>query len=220
MKEISRVNRTKTEAKTYYNHLSGYYDLLSGGMEYKISRLALDRLDITNKDRFLEIGFGTGKIIKKLISRSDFLGEIYGIDLSERMTEKTLKRLTEEEQRRVHLNCGDAVSLPYPDRQFDKIFMSFTLELFDTPEIPMVLQECQRVLKDGGKIAIISMSKRVENIMVKLYEWFHKKLPRQVDCRPIYTRELLEKEGFPIVEEIQKSLCGLPVDIIISGKIL
>lgn len=215
---MSRVYRTKHEAKTYYNHLSSYYDMLSGGMEYKLNREALERLNPIGNEDFLEIGFGTGKIIKELILKSNYLGKIYGVDLSERMIEKTLSRLTEEQKKRVFLQCGDAVTLPYSDGQFDKVFISFTLELFDTPEIPLVLRECQRILKPSGKIVIVSMSKRVENPMVKLYEWFHKKLPRQVDCRPIYTRELLENVGFSISEEIHRSLFGLPVDIVIAEK--
>ncbi|MCD6371912.1 MAG: hypothetical protein J7L39_04340 [Candidatus Aenigmarchaeota archaeon] len=49
--------------------------------------------------------------------------------------------------------------------------MSFTLELFDTPEIPKILTEIKRVLKPKGRLGIISMPKEDENsLLLKLYE--------------------------------------------------
>lgn len=120
----------------------------------------------------------------------------------------------------MQLVNGDAFNLPFPDSSFNAIFMIFTLELFDTPEIPLVLKECQRVLKKDGRLCVVAMKQKHDPTpMLKLYEWAHRKFPNYVDCRPIFVREMLEKAGFRILDATEISSWGFPVEVVVCGNV-
>lgn len=96
--------------------------------------------------------------------------------------------------------------------------MSFTLELFDTSEIPKVLNECKRVLRTGGRIVVVAMSKEGEHeAAIDIFEWAHKHFPNFIDCRPIYVRRALEESGFRIRQSLMKHM-WIPVGIILGEK--
>ena len=120
---------------------------------------------------------------------------------------------------KVELMCGDALTMPYEKEKFDAVFMSFSLELFDTPEIPKVLGEIKRVLKPEGRLVVVSMSKDGKNtLMLKLYEWAHEKFPEYADCRPIYPEKFLSEAGFLIKHKEVLSSFGLPMEIVVGNK--
>jgi demethylmenaquinone methyltransferase/2-methoxy-6-polyprenyl-1,4-benzoquinol methylase len=218
--DILPVPRSKEEAKRFYDRISRVYDYLTGAFERKYAEMAVERLSVEEGETVLEIGFGPGHCLKRLAESVGKTGKAYGVDISSGMLEVTRRRLDKVQlMDRVELYCGDATSLPYGDNTFDAVFMSFTLELFDTPEIPRLLEEVKRVLKPGGRIGVISMSKeKGESLLLRLYEWAHRKWPKYVDCRPIYLEQSLRDSGYEIRKEEKIELFGLPGEIVIAVK--
>ncbi len=212
------VPRTKEEAKRLYDRVSRFYDYLTGAFERKYAEMALERLAVEEGGTVLEIGFGSGHCLRRIAQSVGQTGKAYGIDISSGMLEVTKRRLEKAGLiDRVELYCADAASLPYDDNTFDAIFMSFTLELFDTPEIAKVLEEVKRVLKPRGRLGVASMSKENGNLtMLRLYEWAHKKWPKYIDCRPIYVEQSLKDVGYDIESKEKVRLFGLPGEIVIA----
>ncbi len=214
--EISAVTRSTGQARRTYNRLAHWYDLIAGASEGRLVTEGVERLSLQPGERVLEIGCGTGRGLVLIAKGVGMEGRVHGIDLSEGMVDVARARVNEAGlEDRVELRQGDGRQLPYGGGTFDAVFMSFTLELFDTPDIPTVLKECRRVLRTRGRLGVVSLSRESRiDTAVRLYEWLHSKLPTLVDCRPIMTRSLIGRAGFEIVSEIHRSMVGLPVGIV------
>lgn len=181
--------------------------------------LGLEKLNVREGERVLEIGFGTGHALLKLAKAAGEKGKVCGVDISDGMLKISRERLARKGlAKRVKLLRADATLLPYPLNYFDALFMAFTLELFDTPQIPEILAECRRVLCKGGRLGVVAMSKKGGGSTLRLYEWAHRRLPNYVDCRPIYVREAIEAAGFRILEAERMSMWRLPVEIVLAAK--
>lgn len=217
--DMLRVLQSKDETRAFYDKISGVYDLLAEHSEGPVRQTGLDKLAISPGEYVLEIGYGTGRSIVQLAASVGPAGKVFGIDLSKGMQDRARERAAMENMTdRVELSCGDASNLPYRDGSMDVVFMSFTLELFDTPEIPVVLAECSRVLRQGGRIGIVAITKEgTEGFAIEAYEWTHRHFPNLLDCRPIYARRALMEAGFSIVETSMANM-WVPVEIVIAGK--
>ena len=218
--QVLPVPRTKEEAKRFYDKISRAYDYLTGAFERKHAERALECLSINEGEVVLEIGFGSGHCLKWIVQSVGEAGKACGIDISAGMLEVTKRRLGKAQLiDRVGLCRGDAAKLPYSDNAFDAVFVSFTLELFDTPDISKVLEEVKRVLRRTGRLGIASMSRESgKSAPLRLYEWAHKKWPRYIDCRPIYLEESLINAGYRIRSKEMTRMVGLPIEIIVATK--
>lgn len=216
---MTRVRRSKEEARAAYDRMSGWYDLLAGASEEKHIDAGLQKMNAQPGETVLEIGFGTGYVLVSLARQVGSSGQIYGVDISEGMARTARERLKKAGLGdEVGLICGDGAGLPLRDEAVDAVFMSFTLELFDTPRIPLVLDECQRVLREGGRLGVVSLSRRGNgSLPVRVYEWIHNRVPRYVDCRPIPVEQILERTGFELQEVERRSMWGLPVAVVVGN---
>ena len=208
---LSRVNRTRAEARAAYDRLSRWYDLFSGGER----RLALDALGLLAAlpgERALEIGPGTGHALRRLSAEVGPGGLACGLDLSPGMLARARRRAPGSA-----LVRGDGLHPPFADGGFDLVFLSFTLELFDTPEIPAVLEACARVLRPGGRLGVVALAKKDAPI-VDLYEKAHRLWPGVVDCRPIHAAQAAAECGLRVRHSQVRALWGLPVEVVIAVK--
>ena len=179
----------------------------------------LAMLDVRPGESVLEIGFGTGHCLISLARSVGPNGKVYGLDLSDAMLEVAQANLLKEGlSPQVELTSGDSVHLPYPSDSLDAVFMSFTLELFDTDEIPLVLAECRRVLRQNGRIVVAAMSKvGEEGMIVHIFEWTHQHFPNLLDCRPIFLQMALEAAHF-CTARVERREMWVPVEIVLGLK--
>ena len=220
-KKVSRVFRPKANARQAYDRLSRWYDLFAGSEDW-FTFHGLQMVSVQPGEKVLEIGPGTGKALLKLAQNTTEMGQVVGLDLSWGMVQAARKKVIHTGQEaQVSLSLGDGAALPFATGSFDVIFMGFTLELFDTPEIPRVLDECMRVLRPEGRLGVVSLA-RPERFapMVDAYEWVHRNFPDVADCRPIPAAEYLQEAGFFLQDCQRKPMWGMPVEMVVGCKII
>ncbi|MDD2922672.1 MAG: methyltransferase domain-containing protein [Anaerolineales bacterium] len=203
------------ESRANYDRLSRWYDLLGASSERAAKLRGLQLLNVQPKERVLEIGCGTGESLPALSAAN----RVFGLDLSAGMLGAARKKLKKFSVSNADCLQGDGVCLPFSDKSFDAVFMSFTLELFPAEEIPLLLRECMRVLRPGGRIGVVSLARKENpNYAERIYNWAHRRFPRIVDCRPILLEDIMKDAGFEISSAQEISMWGLAVGILSASK--
>ena len=122
---------------------------MADASEHAIRERGIRALGLSQGERVLEIGYGTGHGLVSLANAVGKTGQVHGVDISSGMTAVARARIGSAGLRNVTLTVGDAGVLCFRSNVFDAVFMSFTLELFESA-VPDVLAEVRRVLRDGG----------------------------------------------------------------------
>jgi SAM-dependent methyltransferase len=109
-----------------------------------------------NGSRILEIGFGNGHTIPRLLELAERL-TYAGIDISETMVNEAARfNSAGIADRRVDLRVGTSSKIPFADAAFDRALAVNTLYFWSDPAVD--LREIRRVLKPGGRLVLGSLS--------------------------------------------------------------
>jgi ubiquinone/menaquinone biosynthesis C-methylase UbiE len=131
------------------------YDLLSRllGIQRVHQRL-LDQAELTDDQRVLEIGCGTGNLTIRA-KRAHQGAEVTGSDpdpLALARAKRKARQLSD-----IRFEQGYAQRLPYEDGEFDRVLSSMMLHHLHDDEKPAAAAEIFRVLRPGGRLHLVDI---------------------------------------------------------------
>jgi len=104
-------------------------------------------------DRIVEVGCGSGAVIRWLAQHTDATNPLTGVDVNAYLLREA-RSLTQVQglEERITFEAGDAEDLPLPSESFD-VTLSFTV--MEEVDAERMLAELVRVTKPGGRIGVV-----------------------------------------------------------------
>ncbi|MEW6295737.1 MAG: class I SAM-dependent methyltransferase [Candidatus Diapherotrites archaeon] len=214
--------------KTYLGISGDYYEKAHNSMHksqrffYKTrEKFLIDLMPKKKIENVLEIGFGSGIIIKKLAAKN-YYKSIFGMDLSFEAA-KYLKKSTNIKYTKVKVLVGDLDNIPFKKGAFDLVILSHVLEHIHNPSKALI--ECKKILKEDGYLLIsfpnnMSLWPLAEAVFDKTLAPKDYSLKEQhiQQLNNFNVTKILKKEGFKINKSGTLYLFSLPVSVL-SEKI-
>ncbi len=123
----------------------------------------------------LDVATGTGDWAIALAKAAGPQGQVVGLDFCQEMLDVAEPKLAREHvDGRVELVRGNAMALPYPDNSFDCATIGFGLR--NVPDVPQVLREMMRVVKPGGLVVSLELSKPTGPVFRGLYYFYFNRI--------------------------------------------
>lgn len=179
MTELAREDDVRLGSGAMFDAIAARYDrvnrVLSMGLDRRWRRQTVEALAPAQPRRVLDVATGTGDLAIAAARRFP-QAEVTGLDPSEGMISVGVDKLGSLSTR-VHLEVGDAQAMPYADGSFDAACMAFGIR--NVPDRPRALRELRRVLRTGGRVAILELSEPRRGWLAALARlWIRRAVPR------------------------------------------
>ena len=140
--------------------------LMTAGLDRRWRRLAVSEV-VWPGDRVLDACCGTGDLAVAAERRG---GRVVGLDFSEPMLERARRKSGTIEWVR-----GDALALPFADREFDAATVGFGVRNLE--DLEAGLRELNRVLRPGGQVAVLEVTRPTGVLRPFFRLWFDVLVP-------------------------------------------
>jgi demethylmenaquinone methyltransferase/2-methoxy-6-polyprenyl-1,4-benzoquinol methylase len=153
-----------------FDRIAPVYDgmnrVMTAGLDRRWRKLAVAEV-VWPGDRVLDACCGTGDLAVEAERRG---GRVVGLDFSERMLERARKK-----SGAIEWVQGDALALPFGDGEFDAVTVGFGVR--NLADLEEGLRELARVLRPGGKLAVLEIT-RPRGILRPFFRlWFDVLVP-------------------------------------------
>jgi ubiquinone/menaquinone biosynthesis C-methylase UbiE len=141
-----------------YRKIAPSYDLWARLTESKARDRCLELAAIQDGEDVLEVAVGTGLAFERIL-KANPSGRNEGIDLTEAMLIRASRKAAKSGSNNYCLRVGDAYDLDFPDGSFDVLINNYMFDLLPERDFLTVLEEFHRVLRPGGRLAMVNMTK-------------------------------------------------------------
>lgn len=165
----------KEQVADMFNNIAGKYDFLnhflSMGIDKGWRKKAIKEIGKVNPKIILDVATGTGDLA--IVAAKLNPEKIIGVDIAVQMLEVGRNKLAEKNLNKlITLQTGDSEALPFADNEFDAITCAYGVRNFEN--LHAGLREMSRVMRSGGKVAILEFSRPKAFPMKQLYYFYFK----------------------------------------------
>ena len=193
--------------RTMFDRIAPVYDvmnrLMTAGLDVRWRRLTAQSA-VREGDCVLDAACGTGDLA--IADLKAGAGRVTGLDFSEKMLERArLKSPIRKEA--LEWVQGDMLALPFADETFDAATVGFGVRNVD--DLELGLRELRRVLRPGGRLAILEIT-QPRGALKRFYAlWFDRVVPLLGKVLPggdAYTYLPASVKRFPTAERLADML--------------
>lgn len=167
-----------------FDNIAPTYDRLNHLMTMSIDRAWRRRavsmiVDMSQPLRYLDVATGTGDLAQDILRRAHNESSLTGIDLSQPMMDIAKSKIENDKRianaaRRLTLQQGDAERISFADESFDRVTVGFGVRNF--VNLQRGLDEMCRVLRVGGRLAVLELSYPDNSLLLSFYKLYALKL--------------------------------------------
>ena len=156
--------------RSMFDRIAPAYDamnrVMTVGLDQRWRRLAVEFV-VQPGDRVLDACCGTGDLALEAERQG---GQVVGLDFSERMLERARRK-----SQTVEWLHGDLLALPFEDGSFDAATVGFGVR--NVADLELGLRELRRVLRPGGRLAILEITQPRGRLKPFFGLWFDRVVP-------------------------------------------
>lgn len=168
--------------KSVFSQIANRYDLMNSVLSFRQHKLwrrfAMKHAKLQAGNAALDVACGTGDWTLALATTVGAKGRVVGLDFCAPMLDVARKKLGSRGllDQQVSLLEGDAMDLPFDAESFDAVTIGFALR--NVPDILTVLCEMTRVVRPGGQVISLELSKPEAPVFKSIYYlYFNRILP-------------------------------------------
>ena len=154
MEDKQVVQDSFNEMSSHYEEtMEGELNTFWGWGYQKFVDQLVDRTEILENQRILDVATGTLVIPRKILRKKIPGIHIIGLDFTESMLRQGKKEISPGDiNNTISLTCANAMALPFSDHSFDVVVSGLASHHMD---IPLMISEMRRMLKPGGLLSLI-----------------------------------------------------------------